>query len=90
MAEQLTLTLEEKIAEGKRLLAEAKAEKKTAYSMRIGIGEYKGHKVLGIALDNGKVFTFGQSKARAILKHLEMIKQFASIEKTEAPGVKSA
>ena len=39
------------------------------------IGTYKGHAVITLPMD-GKGFTFGMSKARAILEHIEEIRSF--------------
>ncbi len=39
-------------------------------------GEYKGHPVITLPIGGGRGFTFGLTKARAILDHLEEIEKF--------------
>jgi hypothetical protein len=38
---------------------------------------YKGHAILTIPQANGKPYTFGKSKAKAIIEHYKAIQQFA-------------
>lgn len=43
------------------------------------IGSYKGNPTISLPInDNGKMFTFGKAKAKAIVKHLDDIKAFAA------------
>ena len=48
------------------------------YSAGVETGEYKGHPVISLPLNNGRFFTFGRSKAKAILKHRRDIEAFVS------------
>lgn len=57
------------------------AENETAKQDEVIIGEYKGNPVITLPIGPRGVFTFGITKARAILKYLDDIKAF--IEKNE-------
>jgi len=41
------------------------------------IGEYKGHAVISIPLNDGRPYTMGKKRAAAIVEHYEAIKKFA-------------
>lgn len=45
---------------------------------KVEISEFKGHKVIVLPLDEGGVmkFTFGLSKAKAVVKYIDDIKSF--------------
>jgi hypothetical protein len=57
-------------------------ENETAKQDEVTIGEYKGNPVITLPIGPRGGFTFGLTKARAILKYLDDIKAF--IEKNEA------
>lgn len=57
------------------------AENETAKQDEVLIGEYKGNPVITLPIGPRGGFTFGITKARAILKYLDDIKAF--IEKNE-------
>ena len=57
------------------------AENETAKQDEVTIGEYKGNPVITLPIGPRGGFTFGITKARAILKYLDDIKAF--IEKNE-------
>ena len=57
------------------------AENETAKQDEVIIGEYKGNPVITLPIGPRGGFTFGITKARAILKYLDDIKAF--IEKNE-------
>lgn len=62
---------------------ELREKQKSMYSdIKTGVSEYKGHLVLTIAMDNGKPFTFGQAKARAIIASISDIKEFSVMDNT--------
>jgi aminopeptidase-like protein len=49
------------------------------------VSEYKGHRVCNVPMENGNVFTFGQAKARAIVKFIDQIAEFANMPGLEKP-----
>jgi hypothetical protein len=57
------------------------AENETVKQEEVIIGEYKGNPVITLPIGPRGNFTFGLTKARAILKYLDDIKIF--IEKNE-------
>jgi|GEM_PF-3389013 len=57
------------------------AENETAKQDEVTVGEYKGNPVITLPIGPRGGFTFGLTKARAILKYLDDIKGF--IEKNE-------
>lgn len=63
-------------AQAKALQAQISAGRKVTEPTQ---SEYKGHKVLTIPQGNGKPFTFGQSKAKAMVTYYDSIKQFANM-----------
>ncbi len=44
----------------------------------VTFGEYKGHPIISIPTDKGKPFTFGVTKAKAVLDHIDQIREFVS------------
>jgi len=56
-------------------------ENETAKQEEVTVGEYKGNPVITLPIGPRGGFSFGLTKARAILKYLEDIKAF--IEKNE-------
>jgi hypothetical protein len=57
--------------------AEPKADTPKEKPSGVVVGEYKGHPTITLPC-NGKGFTFGLSKAKSILEHIEDIQKFAS------------
>lgn len=51
----------------------------------VKLGEYKGHKTIGLPMDEGGVnyFTFGIRKAKIILEYIDEIKKFVEENETE-------
>ncbi|MBN2107963.1 MAG: hypothetical protein JW832_11105 [Deltaproteobacteria bacterium] len=56
-------------------------ENETAKQDEVTVGEYKGNPVITLPIGPRGGFTFGLTKARAIIKYLDDIKSF--IEKNE-------
>jgi hypothetical protein len=56
-------------------------ENETAKQDEVTVGEYKGNPVITLPIGPRGGFTFGLTKARAIIKYLDDIKTF--IEKNE-------
>jgi hypothetical protein len=57
-------------------LRQVKSIEKAEKTRALGVSEYKGHAVLTLALDNGKTFTFGRSKAKCVIDNITTIKAF--------------
>ena len=52
------------------------AENETAKTEEVTVGEYKGNPVISLPIGPRGGFTFGLTKARAIIKYLDDIKAF--------------
>ena len=52
------------------------AENETAKTEEVIVGEYKGNPVISLPIGPRGGFTFGLTKARAIIKYLDDIKAF--------------
>ena len=52
------------------------ADNETAKTEEVTVGEYKGNPVISLPIGPRGGFTFGLTKARAIIKYLDDIKAF--------------